>query len=336
MNRGTGGYSRGRRDNKQGKKSNRNGFDQRDFRRSDGAGLSSLPNQKEKHPRHLKGKAIGMFYAKKAQENRKARELETGPLVKLTQSDVAKIYDLLRSTPGASKCGDMTTNLFTQTFLANQKGNENSHFGAPLELQRANSFQQDSNLDQDLKEQLTSKDKLQEYQALLDTRKRLPTWSRREEIVAAVRDNQVVVICGETGCGKTTQVGQYLLDEAISSGKGSCFHAICTQPRRIAAISVAQRVAHERCEPCGGTSSSSGYQIRLERKLPRERGSILFCTTGILVQFLQSDPYLENVSHLLLGNYFILHFFVCFATSTFQYFLFQTRSTNVTFSPISC
>lgn len=97
------------------------------------------------------------------------------------------------------------------------------------------------------------------------------------------------------------QVGQFLLDNAIKSNKGSTFHAICTQPRRIAAISVAQRVAQERCEPCGG-QSSVGYQIRLERRLPRTKGSILYCTTGILIQFLQSDPYLENVSHLLLDE----------------------------------
>ena len=136
-------------------------------------------------------------------------------------------------------------------------------------------------------------------------RRLLPILDKSREIINTVQNHQVVVLCGETGCGKTTQVGQFLLDAAISSGRGSGFRAICTQPRRIAATSVAQRVAQERCEPCGGDSSSVGYQIRLERRLPRKRGSILFCTTGILVQYLQSDPFLEDVSHLLLG---ITHF----------------------------
>ena len=147
-----------------------------------------------------------------------SRELETRPLVKLRQiNDAAKIHQHPQSTQGANKM--IKSNLFTQNFFANQRGNESSYLGAPLQRQRPNSFKKDTNLYQDLKEQLTSKDELQKYQAMLETRKRLPTWSRREENVAAVRN------------------------------------------KRIATISVDQRVAHERCEPCGGTSSSSGYQF---------------------------------------------------------------------------
>ena len=159
----------------------------------------------------------------------------------------------------------------------------------------------DAILDRHLFEQARLRENRNDFQAMLKSRKKLPIWNQRIEILEAVEKNQVVVLCGETGCGKTTQVGQFLLDEAIEFGKGSSFRAICTQPRRIAATSVAQRVAQERCEPCGGDSSSVGYQIRLERRLPRKRGSILFCTTGILVQLLQSDPSLDNFSHILLG-----------------------------------
>ncbi|EFX85550.1 hypothetical protein DAPPUDRAFT_98847 [Daphnia pulex] len=137
---------------------------------------------------------------------------------------------------------------------------------------------------------------------MLASRVTLPAWSQKEDVLNTVRDNQVVVMCGETGCGKTTQIGQFLLDEAIETGSGSTFHAICTQPRRLAAISVACRVAEERNETCGDSTSSVGYQIRLERLYPRERGSILFCTTGILVQLLISDPLLENYSHILLDE----------------------------------
>ena len=63
------------------------------------------------------------------------------------------------------------------------------------------------------------------------------------------------------GCGKTTQVAQFILDDWILQGKGSVCHIICTQPRRISAISVAERVAQERAEKCG---HSVGYQIRLD------------------------------------------------------------------------
>ncbi len=162
---------------------------------------------------------------------------------------------------------------------------------------------QDVELDERLSEDLLIKRENPEYQAMLEKRKKLPAYEKRNEIVKAVQENQVIVIKGETGCGKTTQVAQFLLDSYIESKQGSVFHAICTQPRRLAAIAVAQRVAQERCEACGSSLSSAvGYQIRLECRSPRKRGSILYCTTGILLQFLQSDPYLENVSHLLLDE----------------------------------
>lgn len=64
------------------------------------------------------------------------------------------------------------------------------------------------------------------------------------------------------GCGKTTQVGQFILDDCIESGNGSVTHIVCTQPRRISAITVADRVADERAESVG--TGSVGYQIRLE------------------------------------------------------------------------
>lgn len=68
---------------------------------------------------------------------------------------------------------------------------------------------------------------------------------------------------GFTGCGKTTQVAQFILDEAIMNENASVCNILCTQPRRISAISVAQRVAEERAEIVG--RDSVGYQIRLEK-----------------------------------------------------------------------
>lgn len=69
-----------------------------------------------------------------------------------------------------------------------------------------------------------------------------------------------------SGCGKTTQVPQFLLEEALLAGRGSQCHVVCTQPRRISAITVAQRVAEERGEELG---NSVGYQIRLEASVNR-------------------------------------------------------------------
>ena len=76
----------------------------------------------------------------------------------------------------------------------------------------------------------------------------------KHQVVDVVNSNRVVVISGETGCGKTTQVPQYVLEAA---GDGASI--ICTQPRRIAAIGVAERVADEIGEPVG---QSVGYQVR--------------------------------------------------------------------------
>lgn len=100
------------------------------------------------------------------------------------------------------------------------------------------------------------------YLKLYEKRKNLPSFQKKNQIVKLIQQNQVVLISGETGCGKTTQVPQFLLDDYISSYKGSACKIICTQPRRISAVSVAERVAKERGEVLG---ASVGYQIRLER-----------------------------------------------------------------------
>ena len=79
-------------------------------------------------------------------------------------------------------------------------------------------------------------------------REKLPAYSKREELLRQIEENQVLVISGETGCGKTTQVPQFILEDAIGKNKGFHCNIICTQPRRISAISVSDRVASERGE----------------------------------------------------------------------------------------
>lgn len=82
-------------------------------------------------------------------------------------------------------------------------------------------------------------------------RKKLPAFQMKSELLEAVENNQVIVVSGETGCGKTAQLPQFVLEEEIEAGRDSECNIICTQPRRISATSVAARVAAESGECIG-------------------------------------------------------------------------------------
>ncbi|XP_013768598.1 ATP-dependent DNA/RNA helicase DHX36 [Pundamilia nyererei] len=153
-------------------------------------------------------------------------------------------------------------------------------------------------LDDYLKRDLQSKKSDGKYKEMLKFREKLPSYGKKEELVTLINSNRVLVVSGETGCGKTTQVTQFILDDYINRGMGSMCRVVCTQPRRISAISVAERVAAERAESVGN-GNSCGYQIRLQSRLPRRQGSILYCTTGIILQWLRSDPYSDTTIEAL-------------------------------------
>ena len=122
------------------------------------------------------------------------------------------------------------------------------------------------------------------------TRMALPVYQFRQELLRGLDANRVTIVEGDTGCGKTTQVPQYVLEEAAATGQP--VYAVCTQPRRISAMGVAARVAEERGEEVGGTV---GYSIRLETKAGPGT-QLLFCTTGVLLRRMETDPLLETVT----------------------------------------
>ena len=113
----------------------------------------------------------------------------------------------------------------------------------------------------------------------------LPVYSKSKEVLDHIANNDVTICMAATGSGKTTQIPQMILDEYIDRGEGANCNIICTQPRRLAAISVADRVAKERGETLG---RSIGYQVRFDAKLPLPDGSVTFCTTGVFLKQLQS------------------------------------------------
>lgn len=144
------------------------------------------------------------------------------------------------------------------------------------------------------------RDKLQQdssVQMSIKERSNLPVFSKKNEIMCAINENPIIIIRGNTGCGKTTQVCQFILDDYIASGQGAYCSIVITQPRRISAVSVADRVAVERCEALG---QSVGYSVRFESCLPRPYASIMFCTVGVLLRKLEGG--LRGVSHVIVDE----------------------------------
>ncbi|KAM0788551.1 hypothetical protein ACM66B_001677 [Microbotryomycetes sp. NB124-2] len=143
------------------------------------------------------------------------------------------------------------------------------------------------------------------FENMTRVRQKLPAWSMRDALVKLVKDSRVVIVSGETGSGKTTQVPRFILEDAITSGQGASVNIVVTQPRRVSAIGVATRVAAEMLEDVNDESSRKlvGYAIRGERKSSREC-RMLFCTTGVVLSRLSrgGDPDLEGVSHVFVDE----------------------------------
>ncbi|ESK86655.1 deah box polypeptide 36 [Moniliophthora roreri MCA 2997] len=136
------------------------------------------------------------------------------------------------------------------------------------------------------------------------TRATLPVYGRADTVLDMIEKNDVTILMAATGSGKTTQVPQIILDSFIGRGEGARCNILCTQPRRLAALSVADRVAKERNERLG---QSIGYQVRFEAKPPEDNGSVTFMTTGMFLKKMQSgleqtSNVLENVTHVVVDE----------------------------------
>lgn len=127
---------------------------------------------------------------------------------------------------------------------------------------------------------------------LLESRKKLPIWTRQQDIKKALEENDVLVLSGETGSGKSTQLPQFLLESKWCS---KC--VAVTQPRRVAAISLARRVAEEMGTPLGKSSPASkvGYSVRFDESTgPSTR--IKYLTEGMLLQEMLRDSAMSQYS----------------------------------------
>jgi pre-mRNA-splicing factor ATP-dependent RNA helicase DHX16 len=128
-----------------------------------------------------------------------------------------------------------------------------------------------------------------------ELRKSLPIYSYREELLEAVKQFQTLIIVGETGSGKTTQLPQYLMEAGYTqNGK----KIGCTQPRRVAAMSVAARVAEERGTKLG---TEVGYSIRFE-DCTTEKTELKYMTDGMLLREFLTEPDLGGYSCLIIDE----------------------------------
>ena len=142
---------------------------------------------------------------------------------------------------------------------------------------------------------------------MLAARKNLPAWKVQDDIVRAINNHQVTIISGETGSGKSTQSVQFILDDMIKRRMGASANIVCTQPRRISALGLADRVSAERCSTVG---DEVGYAIRGESKQRTGITRITFMTTGVLLRRLQTSggskedvvEALADVSHVVVDE----------------------------------
>ncbi|KAI1100493.1 P-loop containing nucleoside triphosphate hydrolase protein [Jackrogersella minutella] len=148
--------------------------------------------------------------------------------------------------------------------------------------------------------------------SLLKSRKALPIWTHQNEIRATLRDdNDVLLIVGETGSGKSTQVPQFLCDEPwcrkkkiqVESDTVSVGGMIAiTQPRRVAATTLANRVSREMGTPLGASREGSvGYSVRFDHNVPKGT-KIKFLTEGMLLQEILRDPNLRQYSAIIVDE----------------------------------
>lgn len=139
------------------------------------------------------------------------------------------------------------------------------------------------------------------YQKMLPQRHSLPIHKYREHILDIMENNQVFVLSGETGCGKSTQVPAYILEHCMAAGKPCKIY--CTEPRRISAISLAERVSQELGEAkgaVGGDNSLVGYAIRLDSHIGRE-ARLVYATSGILLRMLEGTS-VNEVTHIIIDE----------------------------------
>lgn len=186
--------------------------------------------------------------------------------------------------------GDIQNN----PYLAHMHQNSNKSFDV-LVPQQTTAAQQEKAED-DTYNGLTGQEYSEKYKRILAKRRELPVNKQRQKFLDVIHVNQFVVLVGETGSGKTTQIPQYMVLDMLPQTEGKM--VACTQPRRVAAMSVAQRVAEEMDVKLG---QEVGYSIRFE-DCTSSKTVLKYCTDGMLLREAMSDNLLSRYSAVILDE----------------------------------
>ncbi|KAK3903459.1 P-loop containing nucleoside triphosphate hydrolase protein [Staphylotrichum tortipilum] len=229
------------------------------------------------------------------------KQLDPVPAVRDSQSDMAvfsrkgsRVVKERRQQRERAKQAQEATNV-AGTALGNLMGvkEEDTDSALPIAREEESKLRNTNKFSDHLKKSAGASS-FSQTKSLREQREYLPAFAVREELLRVIRDNQVVVVIGETGSGKTTQLTQFLYED----GFGKTGMIGCTQPRRVAAMSVAKRVSEEMEVKLGSTV---GYAIRFEDCTSKET-VIKYMTDGVLLRESLNEPDLDRYSCVIMDE----------------------------------
>ncbi|KAJ5888777.1 hypothetical protein N7495_008818 [Penicillium taxi] len=161
---------------------------------------------------------------------------------------------------------------------------------------------QPAEYDERLREAWIEKASTPSYQRMMEGRMSLPIWNFKDDILSTLDTHRAVIICSETGSGKSTQIPSYILEHEMLHGRPCKVYV--TEPRRISAISLARRVSEEMGEnknDVGTVRSLVGFAVRLESKTSLST-RLFYATTGVVVRMLERPDDFQDITHVVLDE----------------------------------
>ncbi|PYH95397.1 ATP dependent RNA helicase [Aspergillus ellipticus CBS 707.79] len=167
---------------------------------------------------------------------------------------------------------------------------------------RGPSMKDNSGPDAELTRIWTEKASTASFHYMAQGRMNLPIWNFRDEILNTLDTHRALIICSETGSGKSTQIPSFILEHEMLQGRPCKIYV--TEPRRISAISLARRVSEELGEnknDVGTARSLIGFAVRLESKVSQST-RLVFATTGVVVRMLERPDDFRDITHVVLDE----------------------------------